>query len=322
VRSEHSRGLRLAAAATGETESRLERRLNDSAVSVSVDLGVPGAIEVATLLLETLRRGPGRLHLNPTGLADRQAQSIVRDAAAVAEVATVVIGPPPPGAVLVHVGTQADAGTICLLADGHGARLASGGQQLTQHRPPSALGIAYTAATAAGEAFKHTAAIDATRCVRHDELAFCPVTLSHNLTAAALLPPGKSLHLALAGTGAIGTGHARILGDLDLAGSQALLADPQNYARENVGTYSLGTIVDADAGRAKVDLAAAALPGWTIKKVQAQVKEAISKIDANELPWPRVVLARSKHAMTPREYGPTGSSTRRPGTPPSVCTMS
>ncbi len=290
MRAEHSRGLRLAAAATGDAEGRLERRLNQSAVSVSVDPAVWGAVEAAAFLLETLRRGPGRLYLHPSGLSALQVESILRGAAAVADDATIDCGPAPRDAVRMHVGTQARANTICVLPDRHGVRLAAGGQQMTQHRPPSALGVVYTAATAAGEAFKYTAAIDATRCVRHDKLAFCPVTLTDDPTVAPMLPAGTKLDLGLVGNGAIGTAHALIIGGLDLTGSHGLLADPEAYARENVGTYSLGTIADADARRPKVDLAAAAMPGWIINRIQRSISAVIAKIDAGEMPWPPVVL--------------------------------
>lgn len=166
MRAEHSRGLRLAGTATGELETVLEQRLRDAAVSVSVDPTVPGTLEVAACLLETLRRGPGRLSVDPAGLTDGQVREIVCNANVVAE-------------------------------------------------------------------------------------------------------------------------HASI----DMAGSHALLTDPETYARENVGTYSLGTITDADGDVAKVDLAAAAMPGWVIEKLKGTVKDSIAKIDAHELRWPPVVLA-------------------------------
>jgi hypothetical protein len=268
----------------------LERRLNQAAVSISVDPTVPGAVPVATFLLETLRRGPGQLNLDATRLTESQVASILCAANAVAVDATIAVGPPPPHAVQVHVGYIAPAGTICVLADGHGVQLATGGRRLAQRRAPSALGIAYTAAIAATESFKYTAAIATMRCVRHDELSFCPVTLSDDLTAAAMLPAGMKLCLGVIGTGAIGTAHARILGGLDLPGSYALLADPETYDRENVGTYSLGTIADADAKRPKVDLASAAMPGWVIAKQHAPVTAAIAGIDTGELPWPVLVL--------------------------------
>ena len=290
MRAEHSRGLRLAAAATGEPESRLERRLNQAAVSVSVDPTVPGAVLIATFLLETLRRGPGCLNLDPAGLPEPHVASIVRAAGRVAIEATVAVGSPPPGAVLVHVGRMAPPGTICVLADGHGVRLATAGQRLDQRRPPSALGIAYTAAIVGTESFKYMAAIDTTRCVHHSELAFCPVTLSDDLTAAVMLPAATRVSLGVIGTGAIGTAHARILGGLGLAGSYALLTDPETYDRENVGTYSLGTIADADAKRSKVDLASAAMLGWFIDKQRGPVASTIAKVDARELSWPALVL--------------------------------
>jgi molybdopterin/thiamine biosynthesis adenylyltransferase len=161
---------------------------------------------------------------------------------------------------------------------------------LSQRRSPSALAIAYTAAIAAGEAFKYAIAIDASRCVRHSELAFCPVTLSGDLAAAPMPGVGTMLYLGLVGNGAIGTAYARILGGLKFSGSHALLADPETYARENVGTYSLGNIADAEAKHPKVRLAATAMQGWNIEKVQGPVSQVVAKIDGERLLWPPVVL--------------------------------
>jgi hypothetical protein len=290
VRTEHSRGIRLAAAATGEDEIRLEARLTAATVALSVDTCVAGAFEVLAVLLETLRRGPGHLRLDPAGLTAGQVDMLLTAAGAVTSDAGVELGAATDGAVPVRIGRQARAGVICILADGHGVRLATRGQRLDQHRRPSELGVVCAAAFAAAEAFKYTAAIAPARCVLHDELAFCPVTLGTDLRAAPMLPGGMTVNLGLAGNGAVGTAHARILGRLGLSGSRALLIDPEVYARENVGTYSLGTLADAVAGRPKVELTARAMARWSISKVHGTAADAVTAIDADQVLWPAIVL--------------------------------
>jgi hypothetical protein len=293
VRPEHSRGIRLAAAATGEDESRLEARLTTATIALSVDTSIAGAVEVLAILLETLRRGPGHLRVDPTGLTVGQVDALLIAADGVASDVGVEIGAATDGIdhVRIRIGRQAPVGHICVLADGHGMRLATRGQRLDQHRCPSGLGVVCAAGFAAAEAFKYTAAVAPCRCVLHDELAFCPVTLGTDLMAAPMLPSGMTLNLGLAGNGAVGTAHARILGGLGLNGSRALLVDPEVYALENVGTYSLGTRADAAAGRRKVELTAQAMAGWGISKVYGTATDAVTAIDADRVLWPSVVLS-------------------------------
>jgi hypothetical protein len=82
--AEHSRVVRLAAAATGKSEHELARHMSQTAVVVSLDPDVPGAIEVATTLVETLRRGPGHVYLDPRGVSSRTLEELIASADAVA----------------------------------------------------------------------------------------------------------------------------------------------------------------------------------------------------------------------------------------------
>lgn len=287
MRTEHSRALRLAALAAGETESTLEARLNRASVSVSVDPNLPGALEVAELLLETLRRGPGEVSVDPGGLRQAEVERLVAAGAGVSKAGTIEIARPDTDSVRVRIADSAPAGSHCALADGHGMRLRTDGGQQRQLRAPSALGIAFAAAIAAGEIFKTTAGVGPTRCVHLGRLDFCPVSLSEDLTIAPI-HVGGPIDLALVGLGAVGTAVARILGGLGFGPASALLIDPETFGLENLGTYSLGTLADIDIP--KVKLAAAALDGWSLRQLCGPVEDAIGPIDAGQLPWPRTVI--------------------------------
>jgi hypothetical protein len=100
------------------------------------------------------------------------------------------------------------------------------------------------------------------------------------------------LHLddiAIIGLGAVGTAVARTLGLLGATG-RAALVDPERFAVENVGTYSLGDHKDARDGRWKTELAARALPNVQITRFDLPVAEFIDRIDAGETRWPTTAL--------------------------------
>lgn len=288
MRAEHSRSVRLAATATGESESSLERRLNAARISVSVDPSLPGSLEIAALLLETLRRGLGHIELDPRGLSSRDLMGMAVSGAGVSKSGKISVGSSQiPGSVYVHVGYSAPPGVLCVMADGHGVRLASNGEGFSQQRAPTALGIAFAAASAAGEIFKRTAAVDTSRCVLPERLAFCPVSLEEDLEVAPI-EYGGDIELILVGLGAVGTAVARILGALRFGPARALLIDPETFAIENLGTYTLGTLADLD--RPKVELAAEALEGWSVQILKGNVQDAIGLIDTGELPWLRTAI--------------------------------
>src|SRR6185437_5966171 len=96
---------------------------------------------------------------------------------------------------------------------------------------------------------------------------------------------------ALLGVGAVGSAAALILGSMGLGGS-LLVADRQQFAEENIGTYSLGTAADACTKTHKVDLAAAVLRrNFDVREHRGDIADLPARVDANELSWPRVVLS-------------------------------
>ncbi len=162
---------------------------------------------------------------------------------------------------------------------------------LRQSRPANALGAIFAATLGASEAFKFTAEILPNRRRLHRHLRFCPVTLSANLGTAAELPEELCFDLGLVGVGAVGTGTALILSELD-AGGEMLLIDRERYAPENRGTYSLGGQGEASACPWKVDVAAAVLADrYNVTRYRGDVENLAGAIDAGKAPWPRIVLS-------------------------------
>jgi len=149
-----------------------------------------------------------------------------------------------------------------------------------------------TSALLAGESFKHVVPIRPARRQLITDLSFCPVSLSADLTLAPEMPPDFAPDLGLIGLGAVGSTQARILGGFASDRlARALLVDPQLYALENLGTYSLGGYRDVELETRKVDLAAAALCGWTCVPLAGTAEDALGRIDAGSLPWPTTVLS-------------------------------
>lgn len=282
---EHSRAARLAARASGQDESELERRLSDTSVTVSVDPDLPGGLEAARILAETLRRLPLELHLDQAGLPAQWVAEASVACAAIDDSRPLVVGRA--NGLAVHIGVDERA-PLRVIPDGYGARLRRDGV-LQQSRAANGLGVLFAAAIAAAELFKDAADVLPTRQIRHQQLHFCPVTLGDDLEQAPELGP-TTLELGLVGVGAVGTATARILGMLPLSG-RVLVIDPEPYALENLGTYSLGTRIDAETGRAKVALAADALANFNAVPFVGRVEDALGLIDSRQLPWPRVVLS-------------------------------
>jgi hypothetical protein len=287
MRRDDSRTVRLAARATGASESELEQRLSRTEVHVAVDPRLPGAIACAEVLITTLQRGPGTVSLNSERLGHYDLERLEHAALAIRPERPLRIGGPAPSATRIAVGGA--PGEICVVPDAHGGRLSRRGLP-DQHRHPTTLGITFTASLAAAEAFKQAAAIRADRCVHHERLDFCPVTLSGDLDRALLPDAGWEPIVTLAGVGAIGTAHALILGGLADAGA-AVLIDRQIYSLENLGTYSLGDSADVIAATPKVALAERALPGWRHYSHADDIGAAIERIDRQALPWTPIVLA-------------------------------
>lgn len=288
---EHSRPVRLAAGASGQGESELERALDAARVVVSAEPDLPGALLTTRVLLTTLRRLPGELVLEHDGLARDAVDEIAAAVSAVDPERPLIVAKAREATARLHVGTGRGDQAIRLVPEGHGAHVA--GQRSAAIRPrreASALGAIYTAALGAGEAFKYTARVRPERHVRHRHLRFCPVTLSSDLAAAPLLRAPLELSLTLVGVGAIGTGVVLILSELDVFG-RLIAVDYEGFDRENRGTYSLGGAAEVTAKTPKVALAEATLRRFDVVPFAHAVEELPAAIDGGRVPWLPLVVS-------------------------------
>ena len=316
-----SRVVRLGASVTGRSEHDLHTALTESLTIISVETGLAGAAETATILLSSLARMPGRICLVNdgaietrdllTGLVDTYVSLRPEQTLTVSTSVTDAVRlTGTSGVTHVHVGLEqyrdhvfssSSRSCVRVVPDGYGAHLVRDGH-IVQERRPYATGHMLAAAFGASEAFAVGASIAVDPTTRRPVTSFCPVTLSDDVTAALDLPVGTEIDSALLGLGAVGTAAAVILSQTGLRGS-LLIADRQQFADENIGTYSLGTAADAAAATHKVDLAAELLrPHFDIREHRGDIEELPTRVDAKELPWPRVVLSavdsvESRHAV-------------------------
>jgi hypothetical protein len=293
VTLEHSRALLLASSVADAPASALEHRLEGALTVVSLDPDLPRAPLTAKVLLATLRRLPGRLHLDPTGLSPPLVDQLVAGVAAIDPERSITTDRrvPDDPAVRVHVGADAPHGWIRIAPEGYGAHVVGAGRAgIGIHRPANPLGAIYTAALGAAEAFKHTAQVLPARRVLHRHLRFCPVSLSTELDRAPQLPGDLRLDLTLVGLGAVGTATALILGELRASGV-LVLVDPERYDPENRGTYSLGGDQETRERPWKVDLAASALPTYDLVPLPCGVEQYRTTLERQDGPWPQTVLA-------------------------------
>ncbi len=287
---EHSRGLALAAKASG-LASALEQALEATQVVLSADPDVPRSALTARVLLTTLRRMPGRLVLEPEGLAPSVIDELVAAVAAIDPQRPLTVGRAADPTVRLHIGSGRGDQATRLVPEAHGAHVASQRSAVIRPgRPPSALGAIYTAALGAAEAFKYAARVYSHRRVLHRHLRFCPVTLSSDLSSAPMSSRGLELALTLVGIGAIGTGVVLILSELDASGL-IVAVDYEHFKRENRGTYSVGGEAEAGSEPEKVALAQAALVDFDVIPFAHPVEDLPAAIDYGEVPWTALVLS-------------------------------
>lgn len=283
---EHSRALRLAAGASDQSETGLQAHLSAQHVQVSLTPRDEADLATAELLLANLARLPITLTVDLTGHGSEARRRLT--AAARQPGSPAATGSAPVAPLRIHVGEGGDA-DLYAGAERHGGHVRR--QPLGRRELASGLGAVTCAALASGEAFKALIPLVPSRVRELEELSWCPVTLSADPRATPLLTDALRLEdVALVGLGAIGTATARILGLLGATGS-ATLVDPERFATENIGTYSLGGTEDARAGRWKTELAARALPGVQTVRCDLPVAGFIDRVDACVLPWPTVVLS-------------------------------
>jgi molybdopterin/thiamine biosynthesis adenylyltransferase len=286
---EHSRMLRLAKVVGANSEQTLLERLRRSRVVISFE-SHPAYVDVAAILVETLRRLPIDISLDPGGLRREVIEQIVARGVAIDPVRGVQVGAAE-RCLSVHVGGGGAGADLHGLPVHHGARLATarvveGGASVTA----SGLGIFTCAALLAGEVFKRIAEVVSQRAAFPAELAWCPVALNSDPVATPELEIPLDVDLALVGQGAIGTAVTHILSLLGATG-QVSLVDPERFAPENLGTYSLGTAADAVRQPWKVDLGAKALRGMGTSTYRVRAEEFIELVDRGEAPWPSLVLS-------------------------------
>ncbi len=286
---DHSRSLRLAGAVTGESVTQLHQRLEAASTSITIDPATPGSEAMAAVLVGLLRRLPGRLSINRTGLGAAVVDHLVAVAEAIDPDRPLEVRATRETDIGVLLGSSAPDRTLRAVADLHGFRLARTGS-LRQQRAPSGLGIASAAAAIAGEVFKVAAGVRDERGPRLPGFSFCPVTLTDDPSAGPDLPPDWRLEAMLLGLGAIGTATTTIVGLLPVEGKLDVV-DPQRFAPENVGTYALGGAAAAFEKPHKTALVATALPRFTTREHQVFAADLPGLIDAGDLPWPRIVLA-------------------------------
>jgi len=301
VSSEHSRPLRLAGRAANAQESELRERFEAASVQVSTASAQWEHVETAALLLETLRRLPIQLTLDPQGLPRSRVEAIVDKLGDIDPArALAVSGVRRHDAYRVHVGASQANADLVAVPDRHGAHIGAPDVSVLQGTGVSGLGVATTAALAAGEVFKQAAGVLPSRGRPHHRLSWCPVALSDRPGDTPPLDLQSPLALAFVGLGAIGSAAVRIMDLLPFEGT-AILVDPERYGLENVGTYSLGGPADAEAEVWKTDLAATALTNFSTHTHAEQVERVIERVDAGEVPWPRTVISGLDSALGRRE---------------------
>lgn len=288
VRAEFTRPLRLAGPLTGASESTLLERLQSIEIGVCVESAREDLVATAQQLLVTIGRLPARLALDPAGMQAAQVEALRIAVAQIAPDRPLRFGDVNDSAVTARVGHRADGVDVVVLPVLHGARV--GRLDLPAGPRGSGLGVVFAGALGAGEMFKIAAEVIGPQGVRHDRLSFCPVTLTDRPQDGPPLPDLGDLDLAVVGLGAVGTATARILSLLP-AGGRMLLVDPERFGPENLGTYSLGSADDAEAQTWKVDIAAAALSGFSCQSFSEPIEQVIEHIDAGDVHWPRTVLS-------------------------------
>lgn len=287
--SDYSRPLLLASGATA-TSGDLLLHLTRQTVLVSLDERLPGAILAARVLLTTIRRLPAQLMLDIGGLNDATIDDFANAVLGVNHTQPLILTAKPEApACHVHIGLDQRPGSLRAIPERHGMHIVRDGRTIDP-AAASPLGSIFTAAAAAAEIFKVVADVRPDRRSDPAHASFCPVTLTGTPRTAPLLCRPLQIDGALVGLGAIGTGAVLILGELGAEG-EIDLVDQQRFAAENVSTYSLGGIADAEAGMWKTELAARALTAARSRRFNESVTTYVARIDSGEFPAPRLILS-------------------------------
>lgn len=302
MEAEHTRAMRLAAQVSTSSESSLFSTMASTEVAISVEAETPAVVATTLLVLDTLRRLPVRLRLVPSRLSAETTEVLRAGTTAIDPIRGLLLGEADRSDVHLRIGLHRDHADIVASPDRHGAHLTTRDQPLPVPSWISGLGITTCAAIACGEVFKRVAHVVPSRMVAQHSLSWCPVTLTDDPGQTDAAPQVLDLDVALIGLGAIGTAVTRILRLLNVVGDIALV-DPERFASENLGTYSLGTATDGREGPWKVDLAARALQrhGLRCTPHTTPVEQYVLDIDAGRARWPSLVLCGVDSAVARRE---------------------
>jgi hypothetical protein len=278
---------------TDQKEGEIEKALRLMKTHISLDPTLSGALLTARILCETLGRLPGQVMLYTGNLSVRQVKEL-------STAYELVKGFPPSitdslegnsDLIKLHIGTSYQRGVIRAIPEGYGGRIIASAAAMAVERPANALGSVYTASLAAAEVFKIATNLSSRdRAPLFDNFAFCPVTLSDDLSLAADLPDDVNIDLAILGLGAIGSAVAVILSEINVHG-RILLVDNQRFSKENLATYSLGTRADVEAKPWKVNLASHILKNYSVTPKKNPAESLPRLIDDGLLHWPDTVIS-------------------------------
>lgn len=293
TKSEYSRTTRLAQRVTPGEESDLLRRQAGSLICVGGSVDLPGADTTMRMLVATLRRLPGRIVLL-RGEHSSDAIGTIEEAADEIDPTNPiqVVSKAPEGAIRIHVGIEPDA-LIRVIPERYGAHLIRGSSSPNlAGYPAHALGCMLAAAFGAAEVFAEMIAAFPSRRNAEPHTAWCPVAVSTDTGAAPDLAGPITLDVDLLGVGAIGTAVVEILAESQCEGVIDLV-DAQRFARENIGTYSIGTAADVERKPWKVDLAVERLtsrPSVTAHRHPIDVRKFVDAVLHRQLPWSRTLI--------------------------------
>ncbi len=290
---DYSRALKLANLVTAGKSSDLEKHLDATTTVLTIDPEMPQAELTARVLLTTLRRGLGEVVLVSDGLPKELVATLEEASEEVDPDRRLVIlrekDRVSGNAIRIHIGPCCTSASIRIVPEGFGAHVASMSSAIiSPKRAGNALGAVFSASLGAAEVFKHAALVRPQRRILHRHLKVCPVALSNNLSAAPQVPD-LNIELTLIGVGAIGTGIVLLLEELQAEG-KIILVDRERFARENVGTYSIGGAADAETGVWKVALAGRHLRRFDVIEQAIAVDDQIHAVDAFEVPWTPLVM--------------------------------
>jgi hypothetical protein len=292
--SDYSRVNLFAGKLVGEEGGKIEKRLKNQRTFISLEPDLKGALLAARVLCNTLGRLPGSVALNSTNLTRKQIKTLNCAYKSTSGSALVIDENAEVDnleSIKVHIGTKYHKGVIRAVPEGYGGHIISSAEDISVKRPANPLGSIYTAATASTEIFKIATDLqEHKRASLFENFTFCPVAMSSDLSLAPSMPPSMVIDVAILGIGAIGSAIALILSELDMMG-KILLIDNERFKKENLSTYSLGSLKTVKTEPWKVNIASQILGNYSVTSKVESIENVARLIDEGVLAWPSVVMS-------------------------------